>query len=90
MLGFVIFGVWAINRLEGEDFVTPFGRLNTSQLYTGLLIVAVPLGFLASPVSTLMWLIGLSIVGVGAHASLMENQLKLFLKMKGLSNMEMQ
>ncbi|KAI5951173.1 hypothetical protein KGF54_004247 [Candida jiufengensis] len=76
VLGFVILGVFGINKLGGEDLVTPFGRLNTSQLYTGLLIVAIPLGFLASPVSTLMWLIGSSIVGVGAHSALMEKPIE--------------
>ncbi|KAG5421115.1 hypothetical protein I9W82_000205 [Candida metapsilosis] len=84
VLGFGIFGVWAINRLGGEDLVTPFGRLNTSQLYTGLLIVTVPLGFLASPVSTLMWLIGSSIVGVGAHASLMEKPIETVFEDEGI------
>ncbi|KAI5963764.1 uncharacterized protein KGF55_002644 [Candida pseudojiufengensis] len=76
VLGFVILGILGINKLGGEDLVTPFGRLNTSQLYTGLLIIAIPLGFLASPVSTLMWLIGSSIVGVGAHAALMEKPIE--------------
>jgi len=84
VLGFGILGVWAINRLNGEDLVTPFGRLNTSQLYTGLLIVTVPLGFLASPVSTLMWLIGLSIVGVGAHASFMEKPIETVFEDEGI------
>ncbi|WLF76696.1 Prenylated Rab acceptor 1 [Lodderomyces elongisporus] len=76
VLGFVILGVFGINKLEGQDLTTPFGNITTSQLYTGLLIVAVPLGFLASPVSTLMWLIGSSIVGVGAHATMMEKPIE--------------
>ncbi|CAK9436124.1 uncharacterized protein LODBEIA_P06820 [Lodderomyces beijingensis] len=76
VLAFVILGVYGISRLDGEDLVLPFGRLSTSQLYTGLLVVAVPLGFLASPISTLMWLIGSSIVGVGAHATLMEKPIE--------------
>ncbi|KAI3402669.2 LAP2 [Candida oxycetoniae] len=69
VLAFVILGVYGINKLGGEDLVTPFGRVNTSQLYTGLLIVAVPLGFLASPISTLMWLIGSSILQAVASLS---------------------
>ncbi|RCK60720.1 Prenylated Rab acceptor 1 [Candida viswanathii] len=73
---FVLGGVYGISKLNGEDLVLPVGRFNTSQLYTGLLIVAVPLGFLASPISTMMWLIGSSAVTVGAHASLMEKPIE--------------
>ncbi|RLV93930.1 Prenylated Rab acceptor 1 [Spathaspora sp. JA1] len=73
---FVVGGVYGINRLQGEELVTPFGRYNTSQLYTGLLIVAIPLGFLASPISTMMWLIGSSAVCVGTHAALMEKPIE--------------
>ena len=40
------------------------------------MIVAVPLGFLASPISTMMWLIGSSGVTVGAHAALMEKPIE--------------
>lgn len=73
---FVIGGIYGINKLNGEELVTPFGRYNTSQLYTGLLIVAIPLGFLASPISTMMWLIGSSAVCVGSHAALMEKPIE--------------
>ncbi|RLP61934.1 hypothetical protein L150_00624 [Candida albicans Ca529L] len=73
---FVLGGIYGINKLNGEDLVLPVGRFNTSQLYTGLLIVAVPLGFLASPISTMMWLIGSSGVTVGAHAALMEKPIE--------------
>ncbi|KAG7666103.1 uncharacterized protein J8A68_000359 [[Candida] subhashii] len=73
---FVIGGIYGINRLNGEELTTPFGRYNTSQLYTGLLIVAIPLGFLASPISTMMWLIGSSAVCVGSHAALMEKPIE--------------
>ncbi|KAK6456048.1 prenylated rab acceptor 1 [Scheffersomyces xylosifermentans] len=73
---FVVGGIYGINKLNGEDLVIPFGRFNTSQLYTGLLIVAIPLGFLASPISTMMWLIGSSSVTVLTHASLMEKPIE--------------
>lgn len=73
---FVIAGFYGINFLGGQDLVLPIGRFNTSQLYTGLLIVAVPLGFLASPISTMMWLIGASGVSVLSHASLMEKPIE--------------
>lgn len=73
---FVIAGVIGINRLHGEDLSLPFGKLTTSQLYTGLLVVAIPLGFLASPISTMMWLIGASGVSVFSHATFMEKPIE--------------
>lgn len=73
---FVGGGIYGISLLNGEDLVLPFTRLSTSQLYTGLLVVAVPLGFLASPISTMMWLIGSSAVTVLGHASFMEKPIE--------------
>ncbi|KAI9808280.1 MAG: hypothetical protein M1825_004737 [Sarcosagium campestre] len=62
LLLFVIFlvvgGMWGIGRLDGRDLELGFTRATTSQLYTSLLVVAVPLGFWASPISTVLWLIG--------------------------------
>lgn len=69
---FVGLGVYGINKLQGQDLELGFLRLSNSQLYTGLLIVALPLGFLASPISTLLWLIGASSVTVLSHASFLE------------------
>lgn len=73
---FVIAGIMGINMLQGQDLVTPFGRFKVSQLYTGLLCVAIPLSFLASPISTMMWLIGASAVTVLSHASFMEKPIE--------------
>ncbi|KAB8256270.1 PRA1 family protein-domain-containing protein [Aspergillus pseudonomiae] len=71
MLLFVIIlvtgGLYGIGKLQGRDLDLGFARFNTSQLYTGLLIVAVPLGFLASPISTVLWLIGATGVPPGAQ-----------------------
>ncbi|KAL5333757.1 PRA1 family protein-domain-containing protein [Aspergillus crustosus] len=63
-------GLWGIGKLEGRDLELGFARFNTSQLYTGLLLVAVPLGFWASPISTALWLIGATGVTklIGIHA----------------------
>ncbi|KAL2864575.1 PRA1 family protein-domain-containing protein [Aspergillus lucknowensis] len=62
VLLFVIFlvsgGLWGIGKLGGRDLDLGFARFNTSQLYTGLLLVAVPLGFWASPFATFLWLVG--------------------------------
>ncbi|CAI4723009.1 AAC_collapsed_G0046930.mRNA.1.CDS.1 [Saccharomyces cerevisiae] len=72
----VVAGIVGINKLKGVELVTPFGSFKTNQLYTGLVCVAVPIGFLASPISTLLWLIGASAVSVFGHASLMEKPIE--------------
>jgi hypothetical protein len=68
----VVGGMWGIGKLEGRDLVVGSFRATSSQLYTGLLVVAVPLGFLASPVKTVFWLIGASGVSILGHASFMD------------------
>lgn len=65
-------GVFGISKLEGADLEVGPLRLTNSQLYTGLLIVAVPLGFIASPISTVLWLIGATGVIVVSHAAFLE------------------
>ena len=76
MILFVFAGIYGINKLQGQDLVTPMGSFKTSQLYTGLLCVALPLGFFASPFATLMWLIGTSAAAVFSHASFMEKPIE--------------
>ncbi|KAH3664113.1 hypothetical protein OGAPHI_004827 [Ogataea philodendri] len=76
VLGFTGFGIYLISKLKGADLDLPVGKLTSSQLYTGLAIIAIPLGFLASPISTMMWLIGTSAVTVFSHASLMEKPIE--------------
>ncbi|EJP70515.1 hypothetical protein NHJ13051_006317 [Beauveria bassiana] len=68
----VVFGMFIIGRLDGRDLEIGTFRATSSQLYTGLLIVAIPLGLIASPFSTLMWLIGASGVAILGHASFMD------------------
>ncbi|PNY29419.1 COPII vesicles protein Yip3 [Tolypocladium capitatum] len=68
----VVAGMFLIGRLEGRDLEVGSFRATTSQLYTGLLIVAVPLGLIASPFSTLLWLIGASGVAILGHASFLD------------------
>lgn len=72
----VVGGMYGIGRLQGQDLDVGFARATTSQLYTGLLIVAVPLGFLSSPFATVLWLIGASGVSVLGHASLMDRPIE--------------
>lgn len=76
VLVFTGLGIVGIGKLQGADLTTPFGTFRTSQLYTGLLCVAVPLGFLASPIATLLWLVGASAITVVGHAALMEKPIE--------------
>lgn len=65
-----------IGKLEGQDLATPFGTFKTTQLYTGLVCIALPLGFLASPITSMLWLVGASSVTVLGHAALMEKPIE--------------
>lgn len=77
MIVFVVVGLFGINRLEGQDLELPFLRLTNSQLYTGLFVISVPLGLFASPISTVLWLIGASSVSVLSHAAFLEKPVEL-------------
>jgi hypothetical protein len=73
----VVVGMFAIGSLQGQDLVLPWGStIPTSSLYTGLFIVAVPLGIFASPLATILWLIGASGVTILGHAALMEKPIE--------------
>ncbi|KAK3700007.1 Prenylated Rab acceptor 1 [Vermiconidia calcicola] len=71
----VVGGMFGIGKLQGRDLDVGFARATTSQLYTGLLIIAVPLGIWASPISTVLWLIGATGVSILGHASFMEKDI---------------
>jgi hypothetical protein len=68
----VVGGIFGIRKLQGRDLDVGFFRATSSQLYTGLLVVAVPLGIWASPLATALWLIGATGVAILGHASFME------------------
>ncbi|KAL1965622.1 hypothetical protein VTN77DRAFT_5299 [Rasamsonia byssochlamydoides] len=69
-------GLYGIGKLEGRDLDIGVFRATSSQLYTALLVVAVPLGIWASPIATVLWLIGATGVTVFGHASLMEKPIE--------------
>jgi hypothetical protein len=73
---FVIFtivgGTFGIGKLGGRDLDLGFVRATTSQLYTGLFVITIPLGLWASPIGTALWLIGASGVSILGHAALLE------------------
>ncbi len=72
----VVGGMWSIGKLGGADVDIGVFRATTSQLYTGLVCVAVPLTFIASPITTFLWLIGATGVSILGHASLMERSVE--------------
>jgi hypothetical protein len=77
---FVIFlvvgGMWGIGKLQGEDLDVGFFRATTSQLYTALLIVAVPLTIYSGPIGTMLWLIGASGMTILGHAAFMDKPIE--------------
>jgi hypothetical protein len=68
----VVGGMWGIGKLEGRDLDIGVLRATSSQLYTALLVIAVPLGIIASPISALFWLIGATGITILGHASFMD------------------
>jgi len=72
----VIGGLWGIGRLQGRDLDLGFVRATTSQLYTTLLCISVPIGFIAQPFSAALWLIGASGVTILGHAAFMDKPIE--------------
>ncbi|KAF2683483.1 prenylated rab acceptor 1 [Lentithecium fluviatile CBS 122367] len=69
-------GVYGIGKLQGNDLEIGSWRATSSQLYTALLVVCIPLGFWASPFSTALWLIGASGVTILGHAAFMDKPIE--------------
>ncbi|KAL9115478.1 MAG: hypothetical protein Q9227_000799 [Pyrenula ochraceoflavens] len=69
-------GTWGIGKLDGQDLVIGSIRATTSQLYTTLLVICVPLGLYASPIGTAMWLIGATGVTVLGHATFFDRPIE--------------
>ncbi|ORY11246.1 PRA1 family protein-domain-containing protein [Clohesyomyces aquaticus] len=72
----VIGGMYGIGKLQGNDLEIGTFRATTSQLYTALLVVAIPLGFIASPFGTVLWLIGASGVTILGHAAFLDKPIE--------------
>ncbi|KAK3168022.1 hypothetical protein OEA41_004468 [Lepraria neglecta] len=69
-------GLFLIKRLDGRDLELGFTRLTSSQMYTGLFIIGVPLFIWASPISTALWLVGAIGVTTLGHASFMDKPIE--------------
>ncbi|KAH6612424.1 PRA1 family protein-domain-containing protein [Boeremia exigua] len=73
---FVIGGMYGIGKLEGNDLQIASWRATTSQLYTTLAIIAIPLGLWSSPFSAVLWLIGASGVTIIGHAAFLDKPIE--------------
>ncbi|KAL1642860.1 Prenylated Rab acceptor 1 [Didymella pomorum] len=73
---FVIGGMYGIGKLEGNDLQIGSWRATTSQLYTTLAIIAIPLGLWSSPFSAVLWLIGASGVTIVGHAAFLDKPIE--------------
>lgn len=72
----VVGGMYGIGKLQGRDLDVGFFRATTTQLYTGLLVLAVPLAIIANPFSAALWLIGASGVTILGHAAFMDKPIE--------------
>jgi len=72
----VVGGMFGIGKLEGNDLQLGSWRASTSQLYTTLFVIAIPLGLWASPFTTVLWLIGATGVTVVGHAAFMDKPIE--------------
>ena len=73
---FVGCGLFVIKKLDGRDLELGFTRLTTAQLYTGLLIIGVPVFIISGPIATMLWLIGAVGVCTFGHASFMDKPIE--------------
>ena len=69
---FMGLGLFLIRKLDGRDLQLGVTRLTTSQLYTILFVIGVPVFIWASPIATALWLVGAIGVTVLGHASFMD------------------
>jgi hypothetical protein len=72
----LIGGMYGIGRLAGQDLVLGNWRATSSQLYTTLVIIAIPVFFMSSPFSTVLWLFGASAFCIVGHAVIMDKPIE--------------
>jgi hypothetical protein len=73
---FVSGGMWGIGKLQGQELQILDRRFSTGQLYTGLVIIAIPLFLFANPWATFLWLVGASAVTILGHAAFMDKPIE--------------
>lgn len=73
---FVTVSMWVVGRLGGRDLEIGTFRATTSQLYTGIACISVPIAIFSGPIGTFLWLIGASGVTIIGHASFMDRPIE--------------
>jgi hypothetical protein len=69
---FVSIGMFTLKKLDGRDLQLGASSITTSQLRMGIYIIAVPIFVFASPLTTILWLVGANGVSILGHASFMD------------------
>ena len=69
-------GLFGIGRLAGRDLDLGFARFTTSQLYTALMVITIPLTFFVDAFGTVLWLMGATGATVFGHAALMDKPIE--------------
>lgn len=72
----VVLGMHGIGKLEGRDLEIGQTSVSSSQLYSGLTCAALFLGLWASPIQTILWLVGASSAIILGHASVMDKPIE--------------
>lgn len=72
----VVGGMYGIGKLGGQEVQIGPYRATPANLYTILACIAVPVFFIASPFSTVLWLIGASGVTIVGHAVFMDRPIE--------------
>ncbi|GBC03303.1 hypothetical protein RclHR1_05060006 [Rhizophagus clarus] len=72
-IGFIMFGLNFIRKLPPDQPLV-FGQyvLTQKQLYSGLIIISIPLLWISSAGSTVFWIVGASATLILGHAALLE------------------
>lgn len=73
---FVSAGMWVVGRLGGRDLEIGTFRATTSQLYTGIACVSIPIAIFSGPIGTFLWLVGASGVTILGHAALLDRPIE--------------
>lgn len=73
---FVSASMWIVGRLGGRDLEIGSFRATTSQLYTGIACISVPIAIFSGPIGTFLWLVGASGVTILGHAALLDRPIE--------------
>lgn len=73
---FVSASMWVVGRLGGRDLEIGTFRATTSQLYTGIACISIPIAIFSGPIGTFLWLVGASGVTILGHAALLDRPIE--------------